>query len=81
VDKLEGLARIGDSVAACQTRSIELTREEYRVQHAALEAVLDVLDRFPHTDGAGTVRVQVEAALQGLLRKIWPFLDEVDDSE
>jgi hypothetical protein len=27
--------------------SIELTREEYRSQHAALEAALDLLDRFP----------------------------------
>ncbi len=61
--------------------SITLTREEYRVQHAALEAALDVLDRFPVTDTGGAVRAQVEAALQGLLRKIWPFLDELDDSE
>ena len=61
--------------------SIALTREEYRVQHAALEAALDVLDRFPNADTGGTVRAQVQAALQGLLRKIWPFLDELDDSE
>ncbi len=61
--------------------SIALTREEYRIQHAALEAALDVLDSFPATDPAGTVRAQVEAALQGLLRKTWPFLDELDDSE
>jgi hypothetical protein len=61
--------------------SIALTREEYRVQHAALEAALDVLDRFPATDPAGTVRALIEAALQGLLRKIWPFLDELDESE
>lgn len=61
--------------------SIELTRDEHRLQHAALEAALDVLDRFPDTDVAGIVRAQVEAALRGLLRRIWPFLDELDDTE
>lgn len=59
--------------------AIELTRDEYRVQHAALEAALDVLDRFPETDAGGGVRHQVEAALRVLLRRIWPLLDEIDD--
>jgi hypothetical protein len=35
--------------------SIALTREEYRVQHAALEVALDVLDRFPATDTGGLI--------------------------
>lgn len=59
--------------------SIELPREEYRRHHAALEAALDVLDRFPEADPAGTARQQVETALRALLRRIWPFLDELDD--
>lgn len=53
--------------------SIELSREEYRLQHAALEASLDLLDRFPASDPQGEVREQVESALKGLLRRIWPF--------
>ena len=61
--------------------SIELTRSEYRVQHAALEAALDALDRFPTTDADGAVRAQIETALRGLLRRIWPLLDDLDDSE
>ena len=59
--------------------SIELTRDEYRVQHAALESALDVLDRFPETDADGRVRRQIETALRTLLRRILPFLDEIDD--
>lgn len=59
--------------------SIELTRAEYRTQHAALEVALDILDRFPDTDPAGTARSQLEAALRMLLRRIWPFLDELND--
>lgn len=59
--------------------SIELIREEYRLQHAALEAALDVLDRFPEADQDATTRRQVETALRILLRRIWPFLDELDD--
>ena len=58
--------------------SIELTREEYRLQHAALEAALDVLDRVPEADPGHTARRLVEAALRNLLRRIWPFLDELD---
>jgi hypothetical protein len=60
---------------------IILAREEYRQQHAALEAALDVLDRFPVADADGTIRGQIEAALQLLLRRIWPYLDDLDDSE
>jgi hypothetical protein len=56
-------------------------REEYRQQHAALEAALDVLDRFPVADADGTIRSQIEAALQLLLRRTWPYLDDLDDSE
>ncbi|HVM15351.1 MAG TPA: hypothetical protein VM287_13620 [Egibacteraceae bacterium] len=62
-------------------QSIGLTREEYRAQHAALEAILDLLDRVPEADPAGTVRRQVEAALRALLRKIWPYLDELNDDD
>lgn len=55
--------------------SIELGREEYRVQHRALEAALDRLDRIPEADVDGSVRAQVKAALRALLRKIWPYLE------
>ncbi|QBI18477.1 hypothetical protein ER308_02110 [Egibacter rhizosphaerae] len=58
--------------------SIVLPREEYRLQHAALEAALDVFDRFPEVDQGGAARRQVETALRVLLRRIWPFLDELD---
>lgn len=61
--------------------SILLSREEYRLQHGALEAALDLLDRHPETDDGGAVRGQVEGALQMLLRRIWPYLDELDDME
>lgn len=60
---------------------IELTRDEYRLQHAALEAALDALDRFPEADTVGTARGQVETALRALLRRVWPFLDQLDDDE
>lgn len=60
---------------------IILTREEYRSQHAALEASLDVLDRLPGADADGTVRLQIENALQMLLRRIWPYLDEIDEQD
>jgi hypothetical protein len=60
---------------------IVLTREEYRLQHAALEAALDVLDRVPTTDDADAARGQIEAALQSLLRRIWPYLDDLDDTD
>lgn len=59
--------------------SIELPREKYRLQHAALEAALDVLDRYPEADQEDAARRQVETALRVLLRRIWPFLDELDD--
>ncbi len=59
--------------------SIELTRAEYRAQHAALEVALDILDRFPDTDPDATARSQLDAALRILLRRIWPFLDELND--
>jgi hypothetical protein len=59
--------------------SIELARDEYRLQHAALEAALDLLDRFPEADPTDAARGQVEMALRTLLRRIWPFLDELDD--
>lgn len=59
--------------------SIELTRDEYRLQHTALEATLDVLDRFPQADPGDTARTPVEAALRILLRRIWPFLNEFDE--
>lgn len=61
--------------------SIELGREEYRVQHTALEAALDLLDRIPEADADRSVRAQVEAALRALLRKIWPYLDELDNDD
>jgi hypothetical protein len=61
--------------------SIELSRAEYRAQHAALEAALDVVDRFPEVDATGTVRDQIERALRGLLRRIWPYLEELDDDD
>lgn len=61
--------------------SIELGREEYRVQHTALEAALDLLDRIPGADTDGSVRAHVEAALRALLRKIWPYLDELDNGD
>ena len=60
---------------------IQLTREEYRSQHAALELALDVLDRVPEADPEGTIRTQVETALQILLRRIWPFLNDLDGDE
>jgi hypothetical protein len=60
---------------------IVLTREEYRLQHAALEAALDVLDRLPATGADHAARRQIEAALQPLLRRIWPYLDELDDTD
>jgi hypothetical protein len=60
---------------------IVLTREEYRLQHAALEAALDVLDRLPGADIDGAVRHQIETALQMLLRRIWPYLDELDGQD
>lgn len=59
--------------------TIELSRDDDRTQHAALEAAPDLLDRFPHTDPDGTVRRQVEPALRMLLGRIWPFLDDLDD--
>jgi hypothetical protein len=59
--------------------AIELTRDEYRAQHAALEATLDLIDRFPDADPDGSVRRHAEAALRILLRRIWPFLDDLDD--
>lgn len=59
--------------------SIELRREEYRLQHAALEIALDVLDRAPQADPSRMARRQVEAALRTLLRHVWPFLEELDD--
>ena len=57
---------------------IVLSREEYRLQHAALEVALDVLDRLPAADGSGAARRQIEAALRMLLRRIWPYPDELD---
>lgn len=53
--------------------------DEYRTQHAALEAALDILDRFLDSDPDGDVRRQVESALKILLRRIGPILDELDD--
>lgn len=61
--------------------SIELTREEYRAQHAALEAALDIVDRFPEVDLDGDVRSLAQAALRTLLARIWPVLDDLDDDE
>lgn len=58
--------------------SIALRRTEYRAQHAALEAALDVLDRSPGADPDGAARVLIEAALKVLLRRVWPFLGELD---
>lgn len=58
--------------------SIELSREEYRAQHTALEAALNVLMRSPTVDPEGEVRRVVGAAHRRLLRRIWPFLDELD---
>jgi hypothetical protein len=60
---------------------IVLTREEYRLQHAALEAALDVLDRVPTDDVLDAARQQIEIALQLLLRRIWPYLDELDEQD
>ena len=60
---------------------IVLTREEYRLQHAALEAALDVLDRVSRPDAHAAARHQIEGALRLLLRRIWPYLDEIDDQE
>ena len=60
---------------------IVLTRDEYRVQHAALEAALDVLDRVPSADADGRVRAELERALTSLLRRVWPYLDELDEPE
>jgi hypothetical protein len=60
---------------------IVLAREEYRLQHAVLEAALDVLDRLPGADVDGAVRLQLETALHMLLRRIWPYLDELDDQD
>jgi hypothetical protein len=60
---------------------IVLAREEYRLQHAALEAALDVLDRLPGADVDGAVRLQLETALQMLLRRIWPYLDELGEQD
>lgn len=60
---------------------IVLAREEYRVQHAALEAALDVLDRVPSADVDGAVRRQLERALRAMLRRIWPYLEELDEPE
>jgi hypothetical protein len=60
---------------------IVLTREEYRLQHAALEAALDVLDRQPTADADGRIRAQIENALQMLLRRIWPYLDELHEQD
>lgn len=60
---------------------IVLEREEYRLQHAALEAALDVLDRVPGSDPDDVARHQIEIALQLLLRRIWPYLDELDEQD
>jgi hypothetical protein len=60
---------------------IVLTREEYRLQHAALEAALDLLDRMPAPDVENAARGQIEAALQSLLRRIWSYLDELGDTD
>ena len=60
---------------------IVLTREEYRLQHAALEAALDVLDRVPGTAVENAALGPIEAALRSLLRRIWPYLDELDDTD
>jgi hypothetical protein len=40
---------------------------------------MDVFDRSPEGDQGGAARRQVETALRALLRRIWPFLDELDD--
>lgn len=45
--------------------------------HAALEAALDIVDRVP--DASHGTRHLVEAALRLLLRRIWPYLDELDE--
>ncbi len=58
--------------------SIELDRDEYRAQHAALEAALDVLDRSSSADPDDAARALVQAALRSLLRRIWPLLDELN---
>jgi len=58
--------------------SIRLTRADYRVLHAALEAALHVLDRSPDSDPDGRARRRAEAGLNLLLRRIWPFLDDLD---
>ena len=59
--------------------TIVLTRAEYRAQHAALEASLELLDRIPEADPDGVVRRTLDAALRIVLRRIWPFLEELDD--
>lgn len=58
---------------------IVLEREEYRLLHGALEAALDVLDRIAIDDTAQAARQHLEAALHLLLRRIWPYLEELDD--
>lgn len=60
---------------------IVLTREEYRLQHAALEAALDVLDRTPGPDHDTVARQKIESALRQLLGRIWPYLDELDEQD
>ncbi len=57
--------------------SIRLTRADYRVLHAALEAAC-TCDRSPDSDPDGRARRQAEAGLNLLLRRIWPFLDDLD---
>lgn len=61
--------------------SIVLTRPEYRVQHAALEVALHALDSSPEADPEGRARHRVETALATLLRKIWPFLGDLDAND
>jgi hypothetical protein len=60
---------------------IVLSREEYRLQHAALETALDVLDSMLEADVGNVARAILEGALQSLLRRIWPYLDELDDTD
>ncbi len=59
--------------------SVVLDRKEYGGQHEALEVALDILDQHRQVDPDGTARGVVEAALSVLLRKIWPFLEDLDD--
>jgi hypothetical protein len=69
------------TAGARASRADRPTREEHRLQHAALEAALDVLDRGPATGADLAARLQIETALQSLLRRIWPYLDELDDKD